>query len=147
MVMRLLAVFVTLATTVSCALACTATLPTMTFPKCPHTFVISKFTLDSGQGAPAQSTTVEACYNSTHLNSYFTAVDNNIVAPYSQCNDHLYNADVVEMFIGPFSKQTCALSGVVKCCSTLRVRFCVTVTKYFEFEVSPNVSFLLLSRS
>jgi len=79
----------------------------------------SAFQLSSNAGPPRQPTNVSVCYSNTHLQIFFNSRDNNIHSSYSQCNQPLYNEDVVEMFIvdadtGQYPKY------------------------YFELEVSPN---------
>merc|ERR1712100_13546 len=59
------------------------------------------FYLADCSGPALQQTVVNACYDNTYLHLHFYCLDNNIYSPYTQCNDHLYNDDVVEVFIAP----------------------------------------------
>lgn len=39
------------------------------------------------------------CHDNKNLVIRWKCIDTNIVSPYTKCNDPLYNADVVEIFI------------------------------------------------
>jgi hypothetical protein len=69
-----------------------------------------------------QQTRVHMCSTDTHLMLRFDCIDDNPYSPYSQCNEHLYNAAVVEAFI------TGTRSDPSK----------VDLHHYLELEVSPN---------
>jgi hypothetical protein len=103
-------------------------LPTLKVPKCPspldwnQTALVPSFTLDSGSGSPIQQTEVHVCYDTNFLYVRYDCIDNNIYSDYQNCNDDLFNEDVVEMFIAPVK------SGDVE----------ADVYHYIEMEVSPN---------
>lgn len=81
---------------------------------------ISEFTLDSGHGIPQQNTTVRFCWTEDYLIFKYDLVDNNIYNPYTHCNDHLYEYDVVECFLSHHSNDTSPIHH------------------YIELEVSPT---------
>jgi len=68
-----------------------------------------------------QSTIVHFCYTDGALLLKYESVDNNITSPYTDCNQPLYNSDVVEVFL------TNVYSGSS-----------VDLHHYLELEVSPN---------
>ena len=78
------------------------------------------FGLSSGAGAPSEQTNASIWYDSSMLWVSYAVQDSQIYSPYSQCDDSLYNADVVECFVGPAS--TVSATGL---------------SKYIEIEVSP----------
>lgn len=62
---------------------------------------ITGFVLDDGSGPGKQLTKLWACYTADSLYVKYVLQDNNIYNPVRGCNNKLYNADVVEMFIAP----------------------------------------------
>lgn len=68
-------------------------------------------------GQPDATTTASLCHDSEHLYVRWASIDDEIIAPYQQCNDPLYNADAVEVFIATPDSYP---------------------YQYFELEVSPN---------
>jgi len=68
-----------------------------------------------------QNTAVHFCYDDRALQLKYECEDNNIISPYTDCNQPLYNSDVVEVFL------THVYSGPS-----------VDLHHYLELEVSPN---------
>jgi len=104
-------------------------LPVLNVPKCPSpldwnkTAFVPSFTLDAGHGEPVQLTEVHVCYETDYLYVRYDCVDNNIFSQFQNCNDDLYEEDVVEMFIAPASASAADDAETYH---------------YIEIEVSPN---------
>ena len=58
-----------------------------------------KFSNWNGSIDATNSTTAQICYNSDSLVISWNCIDSEVLAPYQHCNDPLYNADAVEIFI------------------------------------------------
>jgi hypothetical protein len=50
-------------------------------------------------GSPDSTTWASLCHDAQHLLIRWKSIDNEVIAPYQNCNDPLYNADAVEVFI------------------------------------------------
>lgn len=69
-------------------------------PACGDSRVpILKFDNWNGSADTTNSTTAEICHTADSLIISWTCIDSEIIAPYQKCNDPLYNADAVEIFI------------------------------------------------
>jgi len=97
------------------AFAALAAIPDLNVPQCPKTASISKFQLSSGAGLPSEATTVAMCWQNSGLVVNVHTVDNYTYSPYTKCNENLFNADVIEMFVTADDLE-----------------------HYYEFEVSPK---------
>lgn len=58
---------------------------------------ILNFTLING--TLDTTTHADLCHDNQHLFIRWHSTDDDIIAPYQKCNDPLYNADAVEIFI------------------------------------------------
>ncbi len=58
-----------------------------------------RFSYWNGSVDTTNSTTAQICHNADSLIISWNCVDSEIIAPYQHCNDPLYNADAVEVFI------------------------------------------------
>lgn len=68
-------------------------------------------------GTADHTTKASLCHDTQSLYIRWSSIDNEVIAPYAKCNDPLYNADAVEVFIAtPVSYPN----------------------HYYELEVSPN---------
>lgn len=69
-------------------------------PKCGDPKVpILKFSFYNGTADPQDSTRAELCHDGENLMITWQCIDQEIISPYQHCNDPLYNADAVEVFI------------------------------------------------
>eukprot|EP01133_Synstelium_polycarpum_P005610 gene5610-6468_t len=99
-------------------MACVGANPSITVGKCSGSLqYVDNFRLDDNSSYALQPTNVALCYEdqSLFINAFCT--DDNIVSPYSECNQDLYNADVFEVFLAAY--QT------------------TVPTNYLEIELSP----------
>lgn len=69
--------------------------PSCSDPKIP----ILRFSYWNGTADSDESTIANICHDNTHLIIKWTCKDEEVISPYKQCNDPLYNADAVEIFI------------------------------------------------
>lgn len=104
-----------------------AALPSFFVYECPRPLnwdvvhdISSRFILSDCSGPARQQTTVKACYDNEMLRLFFINKDDNVESNYRNCNDPLFNQDVVEAFIGP-----ARVDGK-------------PITNYLEIELSPN---------
>ncbi len=81
--------------------------------------LIGEFVLSSGQALPEQQTSVNLCWSDDALLVQFTAIDDEPYNPLTECNQDLYEHDVVEMFLSTEE-------------GTVAPHY------YLEFEVSPE---------
>eukprot|EP01102_Stenamoeba_stenopodia_P005291 TRINITY_DN15860_c0_g1_i1.p1 TRINITY_DN15860_c0_g1~~TRINITY_DN15860_c0_g1_i1.p1 ORF type:complete len:267 (-),score=46.34 TRINITY_DN15860_c0_g1_i1:81-860(-) len=90
---------------------------------------INNFVLDDGSGPAIQPTTVRLCYDNQYLHVRYDCIDNNINSPYTQCNDDVFFADVVEMFINPtmWNNQSGVANGTHD-----------NLHQYIEIDLSPH---------
>ena len=86
--------------------------PSCADPKIP----VLRFSYWNGTADPAESTVANVCHDNTHLIIRWTCKDDEVISPYQKCNDPLYNADAVEIFIATEDSYP---------------------TDYYELEVSP----------
>lgn len=68
-------------------------------------------------GTPDSTTTASLCYDETYLYVNWQSIDTEIISTFNNCNDPLWQEDVVEIFIASPDSYP---------------------TNYFEFEVSPK---------
>lgn len=68
-------------------------------------------------GTADSTTRAGICYDSQYLHIQWDSTDEEVIAPYEHCNDPLYNADAVEVFIATPDSYP---------------------NHYYELEVSPN---------
>lgn len=88
-------------------------LPCTEIPKCSEATIsnppISITTLSSGATPhyPTRAVSTEACYDSYHLHLTFSIENQRITSSlnskYNTCNSAIYNLDVLEVFIAPFT--------------------------------------------
>jgi hypothetical protein len=76
-----------------------------------------KLRLNYWDGSQDSTTVARICHDNVHLIVKWESKDKEIVAPYENCNDPLFNADSVEIFIATEESYP---------------------YNYYEFEVSPN---------
>lgn len=57
------------------------------------------FSFYNGSADPTASTTASICHTPSSLRITWHCIDKEIISPYQSCNDPLYNADAVEIFI------------------------------------------------
>ena len=105
-------------------------------PLCPDILSLSNFTLSSGNGSPTFDTNVTLCYtkNTTTNEAYsllisYSMNDINPSSPYNGCNEPLYKADAVELFISPLYS----------------TKYTNPVTTYIEIERNMNKNGLFVN--
>lgn len=102
----------------SCSSFTSSSLPCLEVPRCdvasPQpmtssnnvTFTINQ--LSTGKGSSKSYSEVVLCYDNTHLYVTHIAYNQTIISDttYNQCNDAIYNSNVMELFIAPNMEET-----------------------------------------
>ena len=91
----------------------TLEVPSCGSPKLPHL----RFQYWNGTADPQDSTIAQLCHFQQHLRIDWQCIDSDVRSPYEKCNDPLYNADAVQVFIATDNSYP---------------------TKYYELEISPR---------
>lgn len=88
---------------------CTLSLPVFKIQRCEKPpppdsswegiSAVTNFILSDGTVPAKQQTTVYMCYNNRWVFIKFNCSDNNIFSPFTECNQPLYQYDVVEVFL------------------------------------------------
>ncbi|EGC28890.1 hypothetical protein DICPUDRAFT_159603 [Dictyostelium purpureum] len=60
---------------------------------------VTDFEVTSNMGLAIQQTFASICYDDEYLRIKANCIDNNIISPYNQCNQDLFDADVFEIFL------------------------------------------------
>ena len=76
------------------------TINSLDVPPCGDpTVPVLNFGFWNGTVDENNSTKAEICHDQDHLVITWICKDDEVIAPYDSCNDPLYNADAVEIFI------------------------------------------------
>ncbi|GAM19900.1 hypothetical protein SAMD00019534_030750 [Acytostelium subglobosum LB1] len=102
---------------ITVALVCAAAQPSLQVPRCEvGSTMATDFFLDDGSAPAIQQTAVNVCYDDEYIYLKPMCTDNDIMSPFTECNQDLFQSDVFEVFISEGFNQP---------------------TNYLEVELSP----------